>query len=646
MTPVSRWVDGSRAVAGIVAVCQAIKDDLVRQGLPAAKIDVVYSGTDTDWFDPARASGAGVRQELGLHPDTPLVTQIGVREPKGNDDLLRAFARIRAARPDARLLLVGARPEKRAPLEALARAGGLGDAVTIWGYRDDVPDVLAASQVSVDASYEGLGVTGTLRESLAMETPVVATRAMGNPELVGHEAARAPRPCPGPRRAGGGRCFAFSRIRPGRGASDRPAACVSWRASRRGPRSSSSSACTRAWLAPVPVRADRSARGPPGPPPAGGRLTSMRAATRARESRRRARAAATIRARNRRERLQAPPSVRPPLLVLARRRGSPGHRGLRRRRPHRLARQARHGRDLHPARSDDAEAPPARHPRRLRRQGHWAVRPVLHDGLRRRAGDHGSPARPLRAHPGHAAGVLPGPALGRPHVPRRGRCQPSGPPVVRGPGHGVPAGLHRGRAPCRHADAGDPAHAPRPGRLPTGRAHDPVHGSTALLDQPPDAGADRRAEHGAPGGAGRHQDRQGLRSRGARAGPVRPGQSPAARAVAEGPPGGRAVGAHHGDPRGPRADGHPLVRGLPGDPGRHDARHALLLRDGHADALRSRAQALADREPRPADHPLRRADLRDPLPPAGGGGRAGRAHPGRLPSGDRVRPRLVPLRGR
>ena len=161
MAPVSRWVDGSRAVARIVAVCQAIKDDLVRQGLPAAKIDVVYSGTDTDWFDPARASGGpGSRQELGLHPDTPLVTQIGVREPKGNDDLLRAFARIRAARPDARLLLVGARPEKRAPLEALARAGGLGDAVTIWGYRDDVPDVLAASQVSVDASYEGLGITG------------------------------------------------------------------------------------------------------------------------------------------------------------------------------------------------------------------------------------------------------------------------------------------------------------------------------------------------------------------------------------------------------------------------------------------------------------------------------------------------------
>ena len=188
MALVSRWVDGSRLVARIVAVCEAIKDDLANQGLPGTKIDVVYSGTDTEWFDPARVSGAGIRQELGLDAGMPLILQIGVREPKGNDDLLRAFAQIHAARPAARLLLVGARPEKRAPLESLVRAGGLGDVVSLWGYRDDIPEILAAADVSVDASYEGLGITGSLRESLAMETPVVATRAMGNPELVGHEA--------------------------------------------------------------------------------------------------------------------------------------------------------------------------------------------------------------------------------------------------------------------------------------------------------------------------------------------------------------------------------------------------------------------------------------------------------------------------
>jgi glycosyltransferase involved in cell wall biosynthesis len=186
LAPLSRLVERGPLVAAVVAVCEAIKTDLVRQGVPAEKIVVVYSGTDTDRFDPARVAGAGVRAELGLETESLLVTQIGVREPKGNDDVLRAFAQVHARRPAARLLLVGARPEKRPPLEAMVRDAGLGGAVTIWGYRDDVPEILAASRVSVDASYVGLGITGSLRESLAMETPVVATAVMGNPELVRH----------------------------------------------------------------------------------------------------------------------------------------------------------------------------------------------------------------------------------------------------------------------------------------------------------------------------------------------------------------------------------------------------------------------------------------------------------------------------
>lgn len=184
LTRLSRLVDGSPLVSRVVAVCEAIKADLVRQGLPPDKIEVVYSGTDTERFDPARVDGGPVRRELGLGPGTPLATQIGVREPKGNDDVVRAFARVHATRPDARLLLVGARPKKRRPLEALVAATGLAQAVTIWGYREDVPEILAASDVTIDASHVGLGITGSLRESLAMETPVVATDAMGNPELV------------------------------------------------------------------------------------------------------------------------------------------------------------------------------------------------------------------------------------------------------------------------------------------------------------------------------------------------------------------------------------------------------------------------------------------------------------------------------
>jgi glycosyltransferase involved in cell wall biosynthesis len=183
----SRFVDRSPMIAAVVAVCEAIKADLVAQGMPRDKIDVVYSATDTQRFDPARVSGDGVRVELGLAGLVPLVTQIGVRESKGNEEVIQAFAAVRRERPEARLLLVGARPEKRPPLETRIAALGLAGAVTVWGYRDDIPEILAASDVCVDASPVGLGITGTLREALAMETPVVASEAAGNPELVRHE---------------------------------------------------------------------------------------------------------------------------------------------------------------------------------------------------------------------------------------------------------------------------------------------------------------------------------------------------------------------------------------------------------------------------------------------------------------------------
>lgn len=182
-----RILDRSPLVARVVAVCQAVRDQLVREGIPAHKIEVVYSGTDTARFDPARVDGSRVRAELGLAPGAPLLVQVGVREPKGNDDVLRAFARVRAARPGARLLLVGARPRQAPPLRRLAADLGVADAVTLWGYRDDVPEILAAATVTVDGSHAGLGLTGALRESLAMATPVVAADAAGNRELVLHE---------------------------------------------------------------------------------------------------------------------------------------------------------------------------------------------------------------------------------------------------------------------------------------------------------------------------------------------------------------------------------------------------------------------------------------------------------------------------
>jgi glycosyltransferase involved in cell wall biosynthesis len=60
----------------------------------------------------------------------------------------------------------------------------MGEHVTAIEYRTDMPNVFASCDLVVDASWAGTGITGTIREAMAMEKPVIATDAGGNRELV------------------------------------------------------------------------------------------------------------------------------------------------------------------------------------------------------------------------------------------------------------------------------------------------------------------------------------------------------------------------------------------------------------------------------------------------------------------------------
>ena len=61
---------------------------------------------------------------------------------------------------------------------------GVGEKVTPVEARTDMPAVFAAADCVVDASWAGTGITGTIREAMAMRRPVIATDCGGNRELV------------------------------------------------------------------------------------------------------------------------------------------------------------------------------------------------------------------------------------------------------------------------------------------------------------------------------------------------------------------------------------------------------------------------------------------------------------------------------
>ncbi len=181
----NRWKYRHPRVAAVVCVAEAVREVVVATGrLRPERVHVIHAGTDVALFDPARADGARIRRELGLAPDALVVGLASVRAWKGWRELVRAFARIADRHAEARLLLAACPDEARDQVREAAGAAGIGEETVTTGERRDMPDVLAACDVVVDASWAGTGITGTVREAMALERAVLATDCAGNRELV------------------------------------------------------------------------------------------------------------------------------------------------------------------------------------------------------------------------------------------------------------------------------------------------------------------------------------------------------------------------------------------------------------------------------------------------------------------------------
>lgn len=154
-------------------------------GVAGERVRIVPGGVDRTHFAPPADRGA-VRATLGLPAAACVLLTVRNLEPRmGLVELLRAMPAIRAARPDARLVVAGA-GALAAPLRALARTLGLLESVSFTGFvpEADLPALYGAADLSVvpSQSLEGFGLV-TL-ESLACGTPVVGTPVGATPELL------------------------------------------------------------------------------------------------------------------------------------------------------------------------------------------------------------------------------------------------------------------------------------------------------------------------------------------------------------------------------------------------------------------------------------------------------------------------------
>ncbi|WP_114522008.1 glycosyltransferase [Altererythrobacter sp. ZODW24] len=183
-------LEAGEASAGMLAVCNALKQDMTALGLPADKISLHYTGLDRDRFRPLDHTQLRNRlgQEFGIAigEDDALLATTGALIPrKGQEFVIGALAQL----PDARLLLVG-KGEDDAKLRALADELGVADRVHFLGSVDHdlLPIILSASDAMVlPSSSEGLANAWV--EALACGTPLVITDAGGAREVVTSPAA-------------------------------------------------------------------------------------------------------------------------------------------------------------------------------------------------------------------------------------------------------------------------------------------------------------------------------------------------------------------------------------------------------------------------------------------------------------------------
>ncbi|MEP6634986.1 MAG: glycosyltransferase [Luteimonas sp.] len=169
----------------VIAPAQQILGGLARsESLEIERMLWIPNGVDTQRFHVMDAAArTQARRALGIDEDAVVFGCLASLTPvKCHQDLIVAFAEVRAQISDARLLLIGDGP-LRSEVETHIATLGLQEAVALLGDRSDIESILPALDVGLlTSSTEGM--SNAILEMMACGLPVIATAVGGNLQLV------------------------------------------------------------------------------------------------------------------------------------------------------------------------------------------------------------------------------------------------------------------------------------------------------------------------------------------------------------------------------------------------------------------------------------------------------------------------------
>ena len=174
----SQVIEAGTKAAGLLAVSEAMRDDMAAIGIDTARTTVHYTGIDTARFHPGDRATARAAISMG---DAPAILTVGALIPrKGQSLVIEALP----ALPGVHYWLAGA-GEEESRYRALAQKLGVEGRVYFMGpvANADLPRLYrAADAVVMPSASEGLANAWV--EALACGTPIVISNAGGAAELV------------------------------------------------------------------------------------------------------------------------------------------------------------------------------------------------------------------------------------------------------------------------------------------------------------------------------------------------------------------------------------------------------------------------------------------------------------------------------
>lgn len=153
----------------------------LRKGGYVARIPGV--GVKTELFAPKRGVRQEVRKELGIADKTFYILAVGeLNQNKNHRVILEAMAKI--PEENIHFGICGRGPLEQ-ELKDLANKLGIADKVTLFGFRNDIPHMLAAADVfCFPSKREGLGIAAI--EAMAAGIPMITSDCRGTREYMSH----------------------------------------------------------------------------------------------------------------------------------------------------------------------------------------------------------------------------------------------------------------------------------------------------------------------------------------------------------------------------------------------------------------------------------------------------------------------------